>query len=131
MFMFNLIAAINNPVLQAGYGGDASDGSGALTKYIILLWRTLITLGGLAALLFFLWGALDWIIAGGEQGKVESARKKMTGAMIGFVILASTVAILTFLGELLGHDLLQITFPTVGSNTAVQLPNSGPAVPTQ
>ena len=125
MLIFNLIAAINNPVLDVGYGGGASDGAGALTSYIILLWRTLIVLGGLAALLFFLWGALDWIIAGGDEGKVQSARKKMTGAIIGFVILASTVAILTFVGQLIGYDFLEITFPSAGGAT-VNVPQPPP-----
>lgn len=106
-----LLAQINNPVLQAGFGGDSADGVGAFTNYLVLLWRTLILVGGLATLLFLLWGALDWILAGGEESKVSEARKKMTGAIIGLAILAASVAIVELVGSLIGIDLLRICFP--------------------
>jgi hypothetical protein len=111
--MLHLVAQIRNPVLPDGYGGGrAGDGVSALTGYIILLWRTLILVGGMAALLFLLWGAIDWIISGGDQGKVDSARKKMTSAVIGLTILASSVAIVELISTLTGYDLLLIEFPT-------------------
>jgi hypothetical protein len=108
---------IRNPSIPGGFGGTAGDGTGALEKYIVLLWQTLITVGGLAALLFLLWGALDWILAGGEEGKITEARKKMTGAVIGLAILASSVAIVQLVGDLIGLDLLQIQFNTAESMT--------------
>lgn len=107
-----LIAEIRNPVLQNGYGGQSGDGVRAFTSYIVLLWRTLIVLGGLATLLFLLWGALDWILAGGDEGKVTKARQKMTGAIIGLAILASSVVIVQLAGDLIGLDLLKISFPS-------------------
>ncbi len=107
-----LLAQIVNPVLPAGYGLNAVDRDTALANYIVLLWRTLIVLGGLAALVFLIWGALDWILAGGEEGKITSARKKMTGAVIGLALLASSVAIVTLIERLLGISLLDITFPS-------------------
>jgi hypothetical protein len=109
-----MIAQIKNDVLKIGYGGDPTDKSAAFTNYLVLLWRTLILVGGLATLLFLLWGALDWILAGGDEGKVSSARQKMTGAVIGLVILASTIAIVELIGGLIGIDLLDICFPGPG-----------------
>lgn len=111
--MLTLLAQVppelNNPVLPTQFG---SGGSGALTEYIVLLWRTLILVGGLATLLYLLWGAVDWIISGGDQGKVESARKKMTHAVIGLMILAASVAIVGFVGSIVKLDLLRPSFPT-------------------
>lgn len=109
-----LIAQIYNPALRPKFGGTPGDGTGALTEYIVLLWRTLILVGGLATLLFLLWGALDWILAGGDEGKVADARKKMTGAVIGLTILAASVAIVQLVGALIGLDLLDICFPGPG-----------------
>lgn len=113
----SLLAQIGNPVLQPGYG-QAGDGVGALTNYIVLLWRTLITVGGMAALVFLLWGALDWILAGGEDGKVAEARKKMTGAVVGLAILAGSVAIVELVGILLNINLLRFEFPSPNSVNA-------------
>lgn len=125
--MFSLLAQINNPVLPSGFGGPGSETDGSvLGTWIILLWRTLIMLGALATIIFLIWGALDWIMAGGDEGKVSSARKKMTGAVVGLAILASSVAIVSFVGALLGFDLLEITFPSPDGITA---PASGGAVP--
>ena len=117
--MLQLIAQLTNPSIDLPGGIDGGTAtneaarSGALlASYIALFWRTLIILGGLATILFLLWGAIDWITAGGEQGKIESARKKMTGAIIGLAILAASVAIVELVGNLIGLDLLELTFPT-------------------
>lgn len=72
--------------------------------------------GGLSALLFgaglltfgyMLWGALDWILSQGDQGKVESARKKITQAVIGLVLLASTLAIFFLVQSFLGVEIIK------------------------
>jgi hypothetical protein len=47
-------------------------------------------------------GAFEWITSGGDKGKAEKARDKMTQAVIGLVILISAVAILMFIQQLLG-----------------------------
>ena len=112
-----LVAQIINKALPPGFGGDPADQDTAFVNYVVLLWRTLIILGGLAALVFLIWGALDWILAGGEESKIAAARKKMTGAVIGLVLLSSTVAIVTLIERLLGISLLKIEFPTPGQAT--------------
>ncbi|MEO8581543.1 MAG: hypothetical protein ABI425_03075 [Patescibacteria group bacterium] len=111
MFFSTLLADISNPVLQPNYGGGTADKAAAFTNYIVLLWRTLIIVGGLATLLFLIWGAVDWILAGGEEAKIAGARKKMTGAVIGLALLAASVAIIELVGSLIGLDLLKICFP--------------------
>ena len=44
-----------------------------------------------AALTFFylIFGAISWITSGGDKGKVEAARNKITAAVIGLLILAA------------------------------------------
>jgi hypothetical protein len=39
-------------------------------------------------------GGIEWITSGGDKGKTESARNKITAAVIGLVILAASWAIL-------------------------------------
>lgn len=59
----------------------------------------------IAALLVFaylLWGGIQWITSGGDKGKTEEARNKITAAIIGLAVLAASYAIfrlvLAFLG---------------------------------
>ena len=105
-------AAITNTAVPGGSSPDASPKQFAVT--IATLWQTLILVGGLAFLLYFLWGGLEWIMAGGDKGKIETARGKITQGLIGLVILAASYVIIKFLETAIGLDLLNIKWPTAG-----------------
>jgi len=68
------------------------------------LLNSLLFVASLAAFAFMLWGALDWIMSGGDSGKVESARKKITGAVVGLVVLACVFAIFLVIQYILGIE---------------------------
>lgn len=104
--------AITNTAVPGGSSPDASPKQFAVT--VATLWQTLILVGGLAFLLYFLWGGLEWIMAGGDKGKIETARGKITQGLIGLVILAASYVIIKFLETAIGLDLLNITWPTAG-----------------
>lgn len=106
------LAAITNPAVPGGT--NPSGGASQFAQSIAVLWRTIIIIGGLAFLLYFLWGGIDWIFAGGDQGKVEEARKKITQALIGLAILAGSFVIVEFIAQAIGMDLLKINWPTAG-----------------
>lgn len=122
----NLLAQITNPVINIpGSEAQAADKAKSgvlLAEYIAVFWRTLIMLGGLATLLMLLWGALDWITAGGDEGKIKSARQKITQSIIGITILAGSVAIVEFVGSLIGFSLLELSFPTPDTLTTPPVP---------
>lgn len=109
----NLIAQITNPAIDESIG--SGDGGKALALLIANLWRTVIILGGLALLLYLVWGGLEWVMAGGDKTKVENARAKITQGIIGMAILSATVAIAIFLSEVLQLDLLNPQFFTPGN----------------
>lgn len=107
---------ITNPV-TGEFGNDAAAASSGSTfvTFFILIWRALITVGGLAVLIFFLWGALEWIMAGGDTGKMQKARDKITQSVIGLIILVSSFTLIAFISRLFFGDafnLLELTFPT-------------------
>lgn len=84
-------------------------------SYFITIWQALITVGGLLVIIYFLWGAIEWITAGGDSGKVGKARDKITQAVIGLVLLVGSFVIIAFLGGLFfgrDFDLFRMTFPT-------------------
>jgi hypothetical protein len=53
-----------------------------------------MVLGALLVFLYLIMGGIEWITSGGDKGKTESARNKITAAVIGLVILAASWAIL-------------------------------------
>lgn len=60
-----------------------------------------------AALLVFaymIWGGIQWITSGGDKGKTEEARNKITAAIIGLAVVAASYAIFTLVGQFLGID---------------------------
>ena len=66
-------------------------------------------------LIYFLWGGIEWITAGGDTAKVQKARDRITQSIIGLVILVASFVIIGFISELFfGSDfnLLEITIPT-------------------
>lgn len=73
--------------------------------FITMILQGIMALAALLVLLELIIGGLNWINSGGEKGKLESARQKITGAIIGIIVLASTVAIFNVLQRILGFDL--------------------------
>lgn len=97
---------INQQMGQGVSVGDASSTSAeGIVQTIILNVITLFfAVGGLGVVVYFLWGAVDWILSGGDKEKVSNARKKMTNAIIGLVLLALSFAIIRTIGLITGFD---------------------------
>lgn len=71
-----------------------------LKNSIILLF----TVGGIGAVIYFIWGTVDWILSGGDKEKVANARKKMTHALIGLALMALSFVIIRTVGSIVGFD---------------------------
>ena len=96
-------------------GTDVNPGEGFATNFGNLLNGVLSFVMVIAALLVFLyliWGGIEWITSGGDKGKTESARNKITSAVIGLIVVAASYAILTLALNFLGfsdiNDVLNI-----------------------
>jgi hypothetical protein len=107
-------ATLKNPVLKNILGNiDVTDGS-VFATIIVSLWRSVISIGALVVLVFYIIAAFEWITSGGDSQGVEKARNRFLNATIGLVLLASSFAIITFVGELIfgsDFDILTITIP--------------------
>ena len=109
------LAQITNPAIGA-LGSNAKDAQSGVTftTYFITLWRALIFVGGLAVLFNLVMGAMDWILAGGEQAKIQKGRDKITQSIVGMIVLAGTFVIITYVSQLFfNFDLLNLTIPSV------------------
>ena len=100
---------ITNPALGKDIVG-LSAGEG-LAFYIAQLWKTVVIVGGLAVMLFMIWGGISWLMAGGDKGKLEEAHHKITNSLIGLGVLVASFAVIAFIGAVLKIDLLAPVFP--------------------
>lgn len=59
-------------------------------------------------LIQLLTGAISIIGSGGDKGKMESAKNKITSGVIGLVVVIAGLFILDFIGSLFGLELLNV-----------------------
>lgn len=99
---------VNNSLPATIQAMSPADG---IAFYIAILWRTVVTLGGIAFIIFFIWGGIEWLTAGGDKTKVETAQKMITNAFIGLAILISSYAIILFIQNAFKINILAPVFP--------------------
>lgn len=61
-----------------------------------------ILVAGLATFMYLVYGGIQWIMAGGDKGKLEEARAKITNGIIGLAIVASAWAVYLLLDYFFG-----------------------------
>lgn len=104
------------PASLGGCGGPAyTEGPNIVGNLIGQIAALVLILGSCLAFAYLLTGAVAWITSNGDKGQLESARNKITHAIIGLIILAATYAIFTLVGNFLGIN-------TGGSEFRISLP---------
>lgn len=115
--MNQLLAQIRNPVLPPGLGGgtnpNPNSGGEALGQFISNLVGAVFIAGFLLAFMELLMGGISWITAGGDKQKLETARDKITNAIIGIVIVGAAYAITSLVARFFGMDLTSLRVPTI------------------
>jgi hypothetical protein len=116
--MNNLIAGagnsfngnITNPTLgdkiniQLGGGSDVAFLSGLVSKGVGLIF----IFGAVGFFFMFVWGAVSWILSGGDKAHVEAAKGRITNAFLGLVLLFASIAIVQLIEFFFGIDILLI-----------------------
>lgn len=58
---------------------------------------------GLVLLIYLLWGAMDWIMSGGDKEKLSRAQQKLTNALIGIILIFVFIGLWGLItGDILG-----------------------------
>ena len=63
----------------------------------------------IAALLVFaylIWGGIQWITSGGDKGKTQEARDRITAALVGLAVVASAWAVMLIIQYFFGISVL-------------------------
>jgi hypothetical protein len=107
------IVAAATPAFAQLRGVDVDPGQGFAENFGDLINGVLSFVMVIAALLVFLyliWGGIEWITSGGDKGKTESARNKITSAVIGLIVVAASYAVLSLALNFLGFKNLNDVF---------------------
>ena len=111
-----LAAGVTNPAIGKLGDNPATATSGAtFAVYFIVIWRALISIGGLAVVVLFLQGGIEWVTSGGDKGKLEQARNRMTQSAIGLFVLVSSFTIIAYISKLFfgtEFQILKLVFPS-------------------
>jgi len=93
-----IFGKISPPI--SGMPTDASTAIGSIGGFLI---RIFFIVAFLAALLYGLLGAFDWISSSGEKEKIEKAQLKITNAIVGLIIIVAVIAGFSVIGgDMLG-----------------------------
>lgn len=69
-------------------------------QMLTFLVKGFFVIAGLAALIMLLWGALAWVLSGGDKEQVEAARDRITAALIGVFMILIALAIIWTLEQI-------------------------------
>ncbi|KKR16257.1 MAG: hypothetical protein UT54_C0013G0007 [Candidatus Daviesbacteria bacterium GW2011_GWB1_39_5] len=89
------------PVLNPFLKKD-STGSGAISDFLSRLIVLIYSIAGIVLLFMILWGALEWMLSGGDKEKIASARGRIFNAIIGIILFAIAFAIIRVIGQFTG-----------------------------
>ena len=67
---------------------------------------TILILAALLAFVFLILGGLQWITSGGDKAAMESARNKITHAIVGLIIVGAAWAIMMLVQNFLGVSII-------------------------
>lgn len=104
--------AINPPT---GFAKDFVSLLNAVLSFVMVL-------SALLVFFYLIMGAFNWITSGGDKGKLEQARSKITAAVIGLVIVSASFAILTLLLRFLGFSDLNDVLDNMATISGDQKP---------
>lgn len=109
--MTNLIAQSSIPLAPPGgfkgFGplGNVESGEGAVSTFSKFISSTIGLITVVAILLFifvFITGAIGIITAGGDKAALETAKKRLTNGLVGFVVTIASIFVIKLIGYLIG-----------------------------
>lgn len=113
-----LLAQLCNKALPEALGGcgggGADQGITNIGRLIAALMGIFLVIAFIFAMLYLILGGLNWITAGGDKTKLQTARDKITQAIVGLIIVAAVYAIMILIGTFIGIDFPSIPVPTIG-----------------
>ncbi len=64
-----------------------------------------LIIAAILVFVFLVWGGIQWIMSGGDKGKTEEARNRITAALVGLAIVAAAWAVIQLISYFFGIDI--------------------------
>jgi len=109
---------IKNPVINPESSfGDISKTTGAKIIGTLLsnVFMVMMIAGAIILVIMIIWSGIAMMTGGADKEKVQMAQKRLTYAIVGFIILICVFAIANFVGGFFGlgfFKTLKLPFPT-------------------
>lgn len=97
--------AIEHDIPYAEDVGGVGGGEAVVTKFFTIFLRYAIIIGSMILLFNLVVAGIQWIAAGGDSGKIEKARTRITQSIVGILLLSASVAIFMIINQLLGSPI--------------------------
>lgn len=108
---FNLRGSVGSPFTSVT--------SYTIPQIITTALNLLLIASALGGFFYLLLGAVQWITAGGDKESVEKARKKITQALVGLIIVFSIYATGSLVNTVFNVDIFHLCIPSlVGGSCA-------------
>jgi hypothetical protein len=115
--MNKTLAQLTNPALPPSLGsGDYTRGGTIVGILISNIAGLLFLFAFLLTFLYLIMGGIAWITAGGDKGQLETARNKITNALMGLVVVAAAYAVFTLVGQFFGLNIQALKIPSFSGN---------------
>ncbi len=102
--------SLNNPVLNEKLQDILVNRNP--TEFFAIILPNIVGLSFVIGVVIFLFvvaiGAIQWTISGGDKTAIESARGKITNAIVGIIILFSLFALLKLIEDFFGINILSL-----------------------
>jgi hypothetical protein len=82
--------------------GPQANRGWALSQIISKTIPLFITISGVGVLVYLILGGWNWLTAGDDETKVETAKSRITNALIGITIVASSLALYSIISKYFG-----------------------------
>ena len=106
VFAQNTGIAIGDTTLAQGFAGNLGSIISGVLGFVMAI-------ATLMVFLYLILGGIQWITSGGDKGKTEEARNKITAAVIGLIVLAAAYAVLQIMLHFLGLTSITDAFQNV------------------
>lgn len=107
------IYAADTEINITGRGGAADVEGLTIGSFISAAIGAAFGIAGILVFAMLIWGGVSWVTSGGDKEKTESARNRITAALVGLAIIAASWAIIKLLEAFLGINILTTVIPSV------------------
>src|SRR5258706_5593281 len=102
---------MNNEIKNAAIPQNFANAGAGLAFYIATLWKTVVTVGGIAFIIYLVWGGIEYLTSGGDKARIDDASKKISSSVIGIAIFVGSYAITLIIQAVFKINIIQPVFP--------------------